>query len=108
MSDKQVGRAAYERRKMAFQTVVETIRGYVVGVDDFHWLVAVPQIGNGREAHLVLVHKTCPVVDFTEVFLEMEPVDSKTFIQKVGTAFWDLCGRAYLGLSATNDEEPVQ
>ncbi len=108
MSDKQIGRAAYDRRKMSFQTTVETVRGYVVGADDFHWLVAVPQIGNGRESHLTLVHKTCPLVDFMEVFLEMETEESRTFIQKVGTPFWEYCGRAYRGLSATNDEEPEQ
>lgn len=108
MSDKQIGRSAYERRKLAFQTSVETIRGYVVGADDFHWLVAVPQIGNGREAHLVLVHKTCPVVDFLEIFLEMETKESKTFIRGVGMAFWENCGKTYRGHSAPNDEEPDQ
>jgi hypothetical protein len=108
MSDKQVGLAAYNRRRLAFQTTVDTVRGYVVGMDDFHWLVAVPQIGNGREAHLVLVHKTCPLVDFSEVFLEMETEDNKTFIRRVGMPFWEWCGRTYRGLSDTNDEETEQ
>lgn len=110
MSNKQVGRAAYERRKISFRIFGDRppIRGYVVGSDDFHWFVGVPTDRTNDDPYVALVHKTCPLVVFTNTHLEQEDEESKTFIQKAGQPFWEYCGKTYRGLSAPNDEEPAQ
>lgn len=96
MSDRQVGRAAVEQRKLRFHgTSAHLTRdGYLVGMDDFHWLIAVPDMASG---YLTLVHKTCPLVDFLPVFLDDEEKDVQVWVEQVGKGFWEHCKTAYLG-----------
>jgi hypothetical protein len=97
MSSKQIGRAAHAGIKIAFHTGVLDISGYVVGSDDFHWLVTSVHPTYG--VYTALVHKTCPVVVFTSDLLEHEPEDDRAAIEAIGAGFWEWCGKTYLGLS---------
>lgn len=97
MSDKQIGRAAFEGRKIAFHTGVFDLAGYVVGSDDFHWLVAA--IHRDRGVYTALVHKTCPVVVFTPDLLSEESEPNRKAVEAIGSAFWAWCGKTYVGPS---------
>lgn len=97
MSGKQIGRAAAEGQKLAFHTGVLDVAGYVVGSDDFHWLVAATHKEYG--VYTALVHKTCPVVVFTTSTLEEEPQMDRDVITGIGGPFWAWCERTYLGSS---------
>lgn len=97
MSTKQIGRAAHERRKLAFHTGVLDIAGYVVGSDDFHWFVA--SVHQEYGAYTALVHKSCPVVVFTTSTLNEESEADREMITAIGTPFWEWCGRTYVGPS---------
>lgn len=97
MSTKQVARAAHAGIKIAFHTGVMDFSGYVVGSDDFHWLVASAHPTYG--VYTALVHKTCPVVVFTSDLLENEPENDREAIESIGSGFWEWCGKTYLGLS---------
>lgn len=107
MSDKQIARAAVEGQRLIFRTVAFTpMDGYVVGMDDFHWLIASP--GElGEPVATTLIHKTCPLVSFTDTYLADEPEEDRQEIQKIGRSFWESCVR--LGLvRATSNQEPQQ
>lgn len=103
MSDRQIGRAAAEGRRLTFRTVTGTIRGYVVGADDFSWLVAVILLDGSVRPNLV--HKACPLVEFEDVFLTTETEDDQKTIRDLGTAFWNHCNTKYLGKTATTSQE---
>jgi hypothetical protein len=94
MSSKQISRAAMDRTRLRFRLNVniDPIVGYVVGMDDYHWLVA------NQEAHVMLVHKGSTVtVEFTEQTLDNEPLDMQSRIAKIGQPFWDACTRQQRG-----------
>lgn len=97
MSAKQIGRAAHAGIKIAFHTGVYDISGYVVGSDDFHWLVT--SVHRQYGVYTALVHKSCPVVVFTADLLENETEDDRVAIEAIGAGFWEWCGKTYLGLS---------
>lgn len=101
MSDKQMARAAVQGQCLVFRTGVEMpVKGYVVGMDDFHWLIATPS--NPREPVMTtLVHKSCPLVSFTPVHLEDEDEDDRRIIQETGLAFWSFCQASGLTRSVT-------
>jgi hypothetical protein len=87
VSRRQIEWAAKSRRQVRFVTVVETIIGYVVGQDDYHWKVAA--IGQQSDVEVVLVHKgQTPVVRFPDRMLDQEPEVARTSIEKIGTAYW--------------------
>lgn len=96
-SDKQVGRAAVEGRKLAFHTDAFDLAGYVVGSDDFHWFVAA--IHRDRGVYTALVHKTCPVVVFTPDMLSEESEVNRKAVEAIGEPFWAVCGKTYVGPS---------
>lgn len=107
MSDKQIARAAVQGQRLIFRTVAFTpMDGYVVGMDDFHWLIASP--GElGEPVATTLIHKTCPLVSFTDTYLADEPDEDRTAIQRIGRPFWESCVR--LGLArAISNQEPHQ
>jgi|SRR5882757_1653680 len=105
MSDKQMARAAVEGRRLIFRTVAFTpLDGYVVGMDDFHWLIASPGELEHEPVFTTLVHKTCPLISFTDTFLVDEPEPDRKRIQQIGRAFWEFC--AISGLTRpTNHQE---
>jgi hypothetical protein len=97
MSDKQVARAAVNGQMIVFRTGLFVpvegyiiVEGYVVGMDDYHWLVATPS-DDRLPVQTVLVHKTCPLVTFIDQHLADETEDDRKKIQTIGNAFWDYC-----------------
>jgi hypothetical protein len=105
MSDKQIARAAVQGQRLIFRTVAFTpMDGYVVGMDDYHWLIASPG-EQGEPVETTLIHKTCPLVSFTDTYLADEPDEDRKEIQRIGRPFWESCMR--LGLApATSNQEP--
>lgn len=85
MSTKQISRAATDGRKLAFNTMSTSVVGYVVGMDDYHWLVM-----NLISDTLALVHKgSTPTVIFMEEMLAGEGDDLQERVREVGQPFWD-------------------
>lgn len=85
MSAKQISRAAIDQRKLAFNLVAQPARvtGYVVGMDDYHWLVSTGSDG------LSLVHKGSAVtVEFLPAFLADEDQPYQTYTKQIGEPFW--------------------
>lgn len=106
MSDKQMARAAVEGRRLIFRTVAFTpLDGYLVGMDDFHWLIASPGELDHEPVFTTLVHKTCPLVSFTDTFLADEPEEERMEIQRIGRPFWEFCMTQGLTPSPTNHQE---
>jgi hypothetical protein len=93
MSDKQMARAAVSGQLLVFRTgVLMPMEGYVVGMDDFHWMVATPSNeAEGEGVQTTLIHKTCPLVTFTEQYLVDENDGDRQKIQQIGGAFWEFC-----------------
>ncbi len=56
MSSKQLARSVIEGRQVTFDTETGTFRGYLCGMDDFHWMIVT---SNGFQ---LLIHKSAPVV----------------------------------------------
>jgi len=108
MSDKQMARAAVEGQRLVFRTGVEMpIEGYVVGMDDFHWLIATPS--DTREPVMTtLVHKSCPLVQFTPLYLRDEDEEDRRLIQDIGVPFWRFCQSSGLARSLPNLQESAQ
>lgn len=105
MSDKQIARAAVEGRKLVFRTeVLVPMEGYIVGTDDYHWLVACPSQEN-QGVQTTLVHKSCPLVTFTEEFLTGELDEDREHIQRIGMSFWNYCISSGLSRPVTTDQE---
>lgn len=106
MSDKQIARAAVEGQRLIFRTTAWTpLDGYVVGMDDYHWLIASIGERDTDPVFTTLVHKTCPLVSFTDTYLADEPPEDRTVIRQIGRPFWESCMR--LGLvPATSNQEP--
>jgi hypothetical protein len=85
MSTKQISRAAVDGRRLRFIFADRTIEGYVVGLDDYHWLVA-PYDSD----ELNLVHKgSASLVVFTAHTLNDEDPATQERVTKVGQAYWD-------------------
>lgn len=105
MSDKQMARAAVDGRMLVFRTgVLVPMEGYVVGMDDFHWLIATPSDGH-EPVQTTLVHKTCPLVTFTDHYLVDESAGDREKVQKIGDAFWTWCVMCGLARSVPTDQE---
>jgi hypothetical protein len=108
MSDKQMARAAVDGRMLLFRTgVLVPMDGYVVGMDDFHWLIATPSDGH-EPVQMTLVHKTCPLITFTDHYLVDEDEVDRAKIQKIGSAFWNWCVTCGLARSVPTDQEQKQ
>lgn len=105
MSDKQIARAAVEGRKIVFYSgVLMPVEGYVVGMDDYHWLIATPS-ERDLGVQTALVHKTCPLVSFTGEFLAGEIDEDREKIRSIGRTFWDFCISHHLTRSVPTDKE---
>lgn len=96
VSDKQIARAASEGTQtvMFLGNAGGEITGYVVGMDDYHWLLA--SVSEGLQI-VHLVHKTCPLVSFLPLGLDQEDEEDRLWVTSVGKSFWDFCRRTYLG-----------
>jgi hypothetical protein len=101
MSDKQIGRAAALKRRVGFssQDFPRKIEGYVVGTDDYHWMVVVPDDGPVT----YLVHKSCPLVAISSAVVDE---DIPEWVSAIGGAFWALCRKTYLGQHDPSVQSP--
>jgi hypothetical protein len=105
MSDKQMARAAVEGQLVTIYTTavnLPKVEGYVVGSDDYHWLVAT------ITEFVLLVHKTAPVVVFTGHTLDREPESVQEWVTQVGQHFWEYCRRTFLGVTSHREQEKNQ
>lgn len=97
MSTKQMARAAAdERLVIVWFSDTETLRGFLVGMDDFHWLLAHVE---GRSVCTTLVHKTAPRIQIGRKTLddlgyEAHLVDE---IRSIGQSFFNYCRTTILG-----------
>lgn len=108
MSDKQIATAAVTGRKLTFRTgVLVPIEGYVVGMDDYHWLVAEPSYED-RGVQTTLIHKSCPLVTFTDEFLAGEIDEDRQIIRDIGGSFWTFCVTNHLSRSLPLDHQEPQ
>lgn len=94
MSAKQMIQAALVGRKLQFAVSTGTTRsGYLVGMDDYHWLVASPS-AETSSVNLYLLHKgSVPEVLFTTALLDSEPSTVGDAVRQVGDPFFSWCAR---------------
>lgn len=99
MSDRQLARAATSGRRLTitFHTG-EPITGYLVGSDDFHWLIAHIAYA-GADPQVTLVHKgSAPRIDICPYpTLDNENAEYQAFVVQIGAGFWSFCDEQYLG-----------
>lgn len=90
LSNKQIARAAVDGKIVTFFSAPESIlaRGYVVGMDDYHWMVYT------SSGDIALVHKSAPMVKISEI----GPPDEIHKAARVGESFWAYCRENILGI----------
>lgn len=92
MSTKQMAYAALGGRLLRFHLSDAVINGYLVGMDDYHWLVA--QVDeDGKDIHTDLLHKgsVTRVRISREDSLSNEDLTIKAAVQSIGGSFFDFC-----------------
>lgn len=90
VSTKQIAWAAVNERCVTFTTSVGEYSGYVIGMDDYHWVIADPD-GGGTHFKTRLIHKgLAPVVTVTDKTLDQEIEPVVTAVTMAGSAFWSL------------------
>lgn len=79
--------------------------GYLVGSDDFHWLVAVND-PDSLEYLLELVHKaSAPRIRIApQPDLHTETKTFQNFVSQIGQGFWNFCNKNYLGKHVPAEE----
>lgn len=100
MSEKQIARAVVKGQRLTFISAVGELSGYVIGMDDFHWLILC-----SSDTNPYLVHKSAAFVRFGPESLSTEKSWVKEAVEEMGESFRAYCARTYLG---TNDKEPQQ
>ena len=75
----------------------EGIEGYLVGSDDFHWLVA--HLGDTYLPQITLVHKgsASSITISPAPTLDDETTSYQEFVTRIGRGFWLFCDKTYLG-----------
>lgn len=97
MSDRQLARAATSGRHLIFHFLHgEPLTGYLVGSDDFHWLVAHHE---GSQYQVTLVHKaSSPRITISpSPTLANQDADYQAFVRQIGAGFWSFCDQTYFG-----------
>lgn len=98
MSDRQLARAATSGRRLTFRLPAdEAVEGYLVGSDDFHWLVAF--LGDTYLPEITLIHKgSASRIDISPApTLDDENPSYREFVTRIGRGFWLFCDKTYLG-----------
>jgi hypothetical protein len=99
MSSRQIAHAATGGRRVTFLwlTAKHTIEGYIVGMDDFHWLVIPTDAFSDWQP--VMIHKASPdiTVISTESSLDSEPDHVKVAVEEIGRGFFTYCDKIFLG-----------
>ena len=97
MSTKQMARAGFDGSRLSFHFDREDVlNGYLVGMDDYHWLVAsVSHPNDGREqtveTHLVHKGSVARVRIHKHALLTQEPEPIKAEVESIGGAFFAFC-----------------
>lgn len=98
MSNKQVAYAATSGHQITFNLAhgYEPVEGYVVGADDYHWMVACVEDG---DINKVIVSKgnTVSLVLSPAPTLSDEPTNIQVAISEIGRGFWLYCDKTYFG-----------
>lgn len=64
--------------------------GYVVGMDDYHWMLATRSQGGEGIVTPVLIHKQADaVVLHPDETLSTEPEDFRSRVESIGKSYWD-------------------
>lgn len=107
MSSKQLAYVATAGRQIRFDFLSSgaCVIGYLVGMDDFHWMVATVDAVDATIC-TVLLHKGA--VDMvtltgTRVLTDEDP-SAKVAIEEIGRPFFDFCERTYFGKATTPKE----
>lgn len=108
VSDKQIAQAAMNGRRVTFRFVStqpsQEVTGYVVGMDDYHWMVAtvVPEESRKKgepPVYNALVHKSR--VDIIRLWpvstIETEDQAAQSLLHSIGGKFWRYCEKHYHG-----------
>jgi hypothetical protein len=102
MSSRQMARAATDGRRitLAWLDAKHEVNGYLVGMDDFHWLI----LADDLQTHLI--HKSSP--DFVIIEKSCSLTSESSLLQEtvdeMGRAFFNHCNRTFLG--KTNSSPP--
>jgi hypothetical protein len=107
MSDKQLIHAALKGQKVTFRFiagVLYSVRGYIVGLDDFKVKVAFIDDEDGS-VQVTLIHKTANVINFGNTTLADEPEEVRAAVTKIGGPFWAFCRQTTADQTA---KEPSQ
>lgn len=102
MSAKQLAWAATRGRRISFRFLSAgyTASGYLVGMDDYHWMVAVPRgDDNDPFVETTLVHKGSAdlITIERDQILDAEPPAIRVSVEEIGRPFFSFCERTYLG-----------
>lgn len=98
MSNKQVAYAATTGHKITFVLAhgLGSREGYVVGMDDYHWLVAQPENDTIRKS--IISKGNTVALDLSPApTLVDEPPAVRVAITEVGRGFWLFCDKTYFG-----------
>lgn len=105
MSTKVLARAACEGRHLGVLIAgfPAPIRGYLVGMDDFHLQIATI---SDDDVTIALIHKTAGAIMLSSSdFLKHEPEAIRSKVQEIGQPFWNFCERNYLGKSGGKESQ---
>lgn len=100
MSNRQIAQAAINGRKVTFRFLFtqtsHEITGYVVGMDDYHFLLAVvlPDEAATADALITttLVHKSAQIITLgIHDSLSEEDSQVQSQISRIGAPFWSFC-----------------
>lgn len=81
MSDRQIGWAVREGRRVTALVAGHEVAGYVCGSDSYHWALVRP------DGQVCLVHKSSTVVIGHDGDLDAEPEDVRSRVEPVVAAF---------------------
>lgn len=97
-SSKQLAHAATRGSRVTFTTTAGVVSGYLVGMDDYHWVVVSPE---DSTLHVTLVHKaSSPIVNVgSSNNLQDEQDSTREYVAQVGSAFFSWCSNNF-GLQA--------
>lgn len=106
MSDRQLARAATSGRRLTVHFHNdEPLYGYLVGSDDFHWLVAHRNVSYDHQ--VTLVHKgSTPRIDIApHPTLDNEDPEYAAFVRQIGAGFWSFCTDNFLPTAPATRQE---
>lgn len=117
MLDKQLARAAIDRKKVTFMVNLGSnheVSGYIAGIDSYTVMVVVPtsyvpdkttykSVATGTTT--TFVHKSAAVIKISSTeSLDDESEFVRDEVTKIGSSFWRSCQQRYLGHTNTEQE----